>query len=94
MYDPINPGFYHLWSSGLAGLLGLAWIYLTSSRSPSTDRGGSISWISIRQFYGLLLLAVWTHIAADVVEHGGAPSAISGAQGAIRFLTGLYLSVL
>lgn len=91
MYDPIHPGFYHLWSSGLAGLLGLAWIYLTSSRSPSTARDGSTSWISTRQFYGLLLLAAWTHIAADAVEHGGAPKAISGAQGAIRFLTSLPL---
>lgn len=91
MYDPINPGFYHLWSSGLAGLLGLAWIYLTSSRSQSTDQDGSTSWISIRQFYGLLLLGAWTHIAADVIEHGGAPNAVSGAQGAIRFLMSLPL---
>jgi hypothetical protein len=91
MYEPIHPGFYHLWSSALVGGLGLAWIYLTSSPSQSTARDGSISWISTRQFYGLLLLAVWTHIIADIIEHRGLPSAISGAQGAISFLTGILL---
>ncbi|MFT4881068.1 MAG: hypothetical protein ACI9HI_001069 [Salinirussus sp.] len=91
MYDPIHPGLYHLWSSALVGLLGLVWIYLTSSPSQSTGHGGSTSWISTRQFYGLLLLAVWTHIGADVVEHGWLPRAVSGAQGAINFLTGILL---
>jgi hypothetical protein len=86
MYDPINPGLYHLWSSALVGLLGLVWIYLTSSPSQSTGQDGFISWISTRQFCGLLLLAVWTHIAADVIEHGFLPRAISGAQGVINFL--------
>jgi hypothetical protein len=40
-----------------------------------------------------LLLAVWTRIAADVVEHGGAPSAVSGARGAIRSVTDRYVYV-
>lgn len=89
MYDPINPGFYHFWSSGVVGLLGLALIYLTSSQSSSTDQGGSISWISLRQFYLLFVLAAWTHIVADVIEHGGLPKIISGIQGLTEFLTSL-----
>jgi hypothetical protein len=88
MYDPINPGFYHFWSSGVVGLLALSLIYLTSSQSSPTDRDGYISWISIRQFCLLLLLAVWTHIGADVIEHGGLPKVLSGSRGLIKFISG------
>jgi hypothetical protein len=89
MHEFIHRGLYHFWSSGLAVLLGLVSIYLTSSRSRSEDRDGSISWMSSRQFYLLLLLAVWVHIPADVIEHGGPPKIISGIQGLIEFVVAL-----
>ncbi len=81
MYDPIHPAFYHFWSSALAASLGLALIYLSSSGKQSGDHGGSISWMSSRQFYSLLLLSVWMHIPADVVEHGFLPRIGSGMRG-------------
>lgn len=89
MYDPIHPGLYHFWSSGLAVFLGLVLIYSTSPRSQSEDRDGSISWMSSRQFYLLLLLAVWVHIPADVIEHGGPPKIVSGMKGLIEFAVAL-----
>ena len=85
MYDLIIRGLDHFLSAGAEGLWALALIYLTSSRSSSTDHGGSISWISLRQFSLLLVLAAWTHIVADVLEHGGPPQIVSGIQALIRF---------
>jgi hypothetical protein len=87
MYDPINPAWYHFWSSGLVGLLGLVLIYLTTSRSQSTAQDGCTGWISSRQFYLLLLLAVWLHIPADMAEHGYPPRILSGMEGLVEFVT-------
>jgi hypothetical protein len=42
--------------------------------------------MSSRQFLLLLLLATWTHIFADVVEHGYAPRTIEGITGLLRWL--------
>jgi hypothetical protein len=89
MHGLIHRGLYHFWSSGLAVLLGLVLIYLISSRSRSEDHDGSISWMSSRQFYLLLLLGVWVHIPADVIEHGGPPKIISGLRGLIEFVVAL-----
>lgn len=89
MYEPINPALYHFWSSGLVGLLGLVLIQLISSQSSSTAQDGSSDWISSRQFFLLLLLAVWLHIPADVVEHGYPPRTVSGLQGLTDFVVGL-----
>ena len=86
MIDPFGGAFYHFWSSGLVGLLGLAWIYSTSTGSSSADRDGSTSWISSRQFFSLLVLSAWTHIFADVIEHGGPPGIVQGMQGLTDFL--------
>jgi len=86
MYDPIHPAFYHFWSSALVGSLGLAWIYLISSPSSSTDQRGCISWMSSRQLLLLLLLSVWIHIPADIVEHGYGPRTVEGVTGLLRWL--------
>jgi hypothetical protein len=86
MYDPINPVWYHFWSSSLVGLLGLLLISLISSRSQSTDLDGSTNWISSQRFYLLLLLAVWLHIPLDIIEHGGPPKIVSGINGLTDFL--------
>lgn len=87
MYEPVNPGFYHFWSSALVGSLGYLSIYLTSLGTQSTDQDGSAVSISSRQFYLLLLLAVWTHILADVVEHGSLPQINRGIQGLLGYLS-------
>lgn len=86
MYEPLHPGLYHFWSSGLVGLLALALMYLISSRSSQTARDGSTNSISSRQFLLLLFLSVWTHIFADVIEHGSLPKIIEGVNGAISAL--------
>ncbi|MFD1632342.1 hypothetical protein ACOZ4L_06060 [Haloplanus ruber] len=89
MYDPIHPGFYHFWSSALVGLLGYLSICLISSVSQSTDLRGCGTSISLRQFYLLLVLAVWTHIIADVIEHGYLPRIGWGLQGLSDYLRSL-----
>lgn len=86
MYDPIHPAFYHFWSSGLVGLLGLASIYLISTRRSSAARDGSTNWMSSRRLYLLLLLAAWTHIPADVIEHGNGPRISNGIRQLAAFL--------
>mgnify|MGYP007124914555 FL=1 len=93
MYDPINPGFYHFWSSGLAGLLGLVLMRSISSSKRSTAHDGSIGWMSSRQFLLLLVLAAWTHIAADVIEHGHLPRIDEGLAGLLSWLLTVVQSV-
>lgn len=78
---PIDRVWYHFWSSALVGLLALASMRLISSRYSRTDHGGSTSWISSRRLSLLLLLSVWTHIFADVIEHGFLPKVVSGLSG-------------
>lgn len=94
MYDPIHPVFYHFWSSGLVGLLGLGLMYLISSLQPSTAPNGSVNWMSLPRFCLLLLLAVWVHIPADIIEHGYQPRIASGIAGLIEFLLSILHSVL
>lgn len=88
MIDPFHPGLYHLWSSGSVGLL--AWLLMraTSSGSSSTAHGGSTSSTCWSQLRIPLLLAVWTHIIADLIEHGGLPRIASGLSELLRFLFG------
>ena len=93
MYEPLNPGFYHFWSSGLAGLLGLVLIRSMSSNTPSTARDGSTGWMSSRQFLLLLVLAAWTHIVADVIEHGHLPRIDEGLAGLLSWLLTVAQSV-
>jgi hypothetical protein len=73
MYDPIHPGFYHFWSSASVGLL--VWLSTYSTWSPwsLTAPDGSTIWKFWWQLRVPLLCAVWTHIVADVVEHGYLP---------------------
>jgi hypothetical protein len=82
----LTPGLYHFLSSGLAGLLGLVLIRLTSSSESPAAPGGSTGWISSRQFLLLLVLAAWTHIFADVLEHGHLPRIGEGIAGLVRWL--------
>lgn len=88
MYEVYYRGLYHLLSSGSVGLL--AWLLMYSTYSPfsSPARGGSTSSISWSQLRVPLLLAVWTHIIADIVEHGGPPEVVAGITGLLRFLLG------
>lgn len=81
-----TPWLYHFLSSGLVGLLGLALMRSTSSSTSSTAPDGSTNWISSRQFLFLLLLAVWTSIFADVVEHGHLPRIGEGLAGLAQWL--------
>ncbi|WP_459192583.1 hypothetical protein [Halosimplex sp. J119] len=83
---PIGLVWYHFWSSALVGLLGLASMRLISSRYSPTGRDGSTSWISSRRVCLLLLLSVWTHIFADVIEHDSLPMIGSGLGGLIDAL--------
>lgn len=93
MYDALNAVFYHFWSSGLVGLLGLALMRSISSSTWSTDRDGSIGWMSSRQFLLLLCLAAWTHIVADVIEHGHLPRIEEGVAGLLSWLLTVAQSV-
>ncbi|MFC7139479.1 hypothetical protein ACFQMA_06450 [Halosimplex aquaticum] len=83
---PLDLVWYHFWSSALVGLLGLASMRLISWRYSSTAPDGSTSWISSRRVCLLLLLSVWTHIFADVIEHGFLPKIGSGLGGLIDAL--------
>lgn len=87
---PIDLVWFHFWSSALVGLLALASMRLISWRSSRTDPDGSTSWISSRRVSLLLVLSVWTHIFADVVEHGFLPRVNRGLDGMMDAL----LSVL
>jgi len=80
---------YHFLSSALVGSLALAWISSTGSRSSRPARGGFTSSISSRQWCSLLVLSVWTHIFADVLEHGSLPKIADGLTGALAALLGL-----
>lgn len=86
---PIDLVWFHFWSSALVGLLGLASMRLISWRSSRTAPDGSTSWISLRRLSLLLVLSVWTHIFADVVEHGFLPRAGRGIGGMIDALRSL-----
>lgn len=85
MVDAIR-WLYHFSSSGLVGLLALALMRSISSSTSSTARDGSTNWISSRQFLLLLLLAAWTSIFADVVEHGHLPRIGEGLAGLAQWL--------
>jgi hypothetical protein len=88
MNDLVLRVFYHLWSSSLAGSLALASISLTASRSSRADRDGFTNWIYSRRFALALVFSVWTHIGADVIEHGSAPKICEGIRGVITALGG------
>jgi hypothetical protein len=42
--------------------------------------------MSSRQLLLLLVLSAWTHIVADVVEHGYAPRTVEGVSGLLQWL--------
>lgn len=94
MYDPISPWFYHFWSSGFVGLLAWLWISSTSTKQLEEDQNGLTNWTFWSQLRLPLLLAVWTHITADVIEHGYPPRIINGMQQLIRFLLDHLLDLL
>jgi hypothetical protein len=89
MYIPIDRVWYHFWSSALAGVLVLALIHLISSRLSSPDRDGYINWIYLRRLRLALLFSVWTHIFADIFEHGYFPRIIAGLTGAVQTFSGM-----
>jgi hypothetical protein len=89
MIDAYHRGLYHFVSSGAVGLLAWLLICWISSSSSSTGHAGSTGSTWRWHWRIPLLLAVWTHIVADVVEHGNLPRLASGVMELFRALSGL-----
>jgi hypothetical protein len=69
------------------GLLAWALISLTSTEQSLADHAGSTGWTYWSHLRLPLVLAAWTHIIADIIEHGELPRAVNGARMLVRFLT-------
>lgn len=93
MLDLFVRGLYHFVSSGFVGWLVWRSTGSMSSGSWSTGLTGSTSSISWSRLRLALLSAVWTHIIADMVEHGYPPKLHEGIAGFGRWLIDLLATL-